>query len=173
MCDVTTALLVAGAAAGYKGQQDMAAAQEAANNQGRELALQNRDLQIQALKNAEEEEAIRASEALRQNSQAAEAARATARVAAGESGISGLSVDALLNDLTMQESRNKQDVLQTQDFGQRQRQLDFQGVQITGQSQVNQMPIVEYPNFLETAGTVGGQAYYQYKRNKALEASTE
>jgi hypothetical protein len=39
------------------------------------------------------------------NARAAAEARATARTAAGEAGVAGLSVEALLNDFTAQEGR--------------------------------------------------------------------
>lgn len=162
MCDpvsIAVGLTIASGVSEYAGQQAAAEAQEEANDRGRELALQNRNLQIRTLQNAEDEESRRASEALMDNSKAAEAARATAQVSAGESGVSGLSIDALLGDLERQEDQNKNDILQTQDFGQRQRQLDREGLGITAQSQINQMPLVQYPSFFETALKTGGKAY--------------
>lgn len=153
MCEPTTVALltVASSAASFVGQQQAASAQESANNEARNLAIQNQRLQIRALQNQEDEENRRAEEALRDNSRAAEAAKATAQVSAGEAGVSGLSVDALLGDLERQEGENKQDIIQTQDFGQRQRQLDREGVGINAQSQINQLPLVEYPSVFEFA----------------------
>ncbi len=167
MCDpVTISLAVAGAAASYVGQQQAASAQEASNASARQLSIQNQDIQIKSLQNAEDEDSRRASEALIDNQKSAQAARATAQVSAGESGVSGLSIDSLLQDLSMQESLNKQDILQTQDFGQRQRQLDREGVGITTSSQINQLPVVEYPSFLEHAASVGTAAYGSYQKKQ-------
>lgn len=164
MCDPTAAIGIGSALVRYVGDQQAAADQEAANAASRNLAIQNQNLQIRALQNAEDEEARRADEALRENSLAADAVRATASVAAGEAGVAGLSVDALLGDLNRQETENKNDVLQTQDFGQRQRQLDREGIGITAQSQVNQLPLVQYPSFFDTAFQIGSAGYDGYER---------
>ena len=178
MCTGLEVALIAGTVASgvssYVGQQQAAKAQNAANMQARDLAIQNQNLQIRSLQNREDEEARRAEEALRENSLAADATRATAAVAAGEAGISGLSVDALIGDITRQEVENKQDVLQTQDFGQRQRQLDREGLGITAQSQINQLPLVEYPSFFDTAVGTATQAFGAYQgqqlRQKQLDS---
>lgn len=170
---ISIGLTAASGVASYVGQQNAAAAQEAANAQGRNLAIQNQQLQIRALQNQEDEESRRAEEALRENSLAADATRATAAVSAGEAGVAGLSVDALLGDITRQESENKQDVLQTQDFGQRQRQLDREGLGITTQSQINQLPLVEYPSFFDTALQTGTAAFGQYSDFKTRQSQTK
>jgi hypothetical protein len=159
-------LSLASAASSFVGQSQAASAQASANNQTRTLALQNQNLQIRSLQNAEDEENRRATESLIDNSRAAEAAKSTALVSAGESGVSGLSIEALLGDLDRQAGENKQDVLQTQDFGQRQRQLDREGLGINTQSQINQLPIVEYPSFVEHAFAAGGSAYSSYNKGK-------
>lgn len=174
MCEPTTMaiLSVASTAASFVGQQQAASAQESANNSARNLAIQNQNLQIRALQNAEDEENRRATESLIDNSRAAEAAKATGLVAAGESGVSGLSIDALLGDLDRQEGENKQDVLQTQDFGQRQRQLDREGLGITAQSQINQLPIVQYPSFIGSAIEAGASGYSSYQKQKGLSRTT-
>lgn len=148
MCDpvTLTVLTVASTAATFIGQKQAADAQEAANQQSRNLVIQNQRLQIRALQNQEDEDSRQAGEALRDNAQAADAAAATARVAAGESGVSGLSIDALLGDIVRQESENRFDIQSTQDFRQRQRELDREGVGITATSQVNQLPLVNEPD---------------------------
>ena len=159
MCDPLTAITVASGVAGFIGDRQAAAAQEAANAQARNLAIQNQNLQIRALRNAEEENSRRASEALRDNQRAADATRATAQVAAGEAGVSGLSVDALLGDITRQETANNQDIQDTLDFQQRQIQLDREGAGITAQSQVNQLPLVEFPSFFDAATSTATAAF--------------
>lgn len=168
MCDPVTALTVASTAVGFIGQQQQAAAQEAANNQARNLAIQNQQLQIRALQNQEDEEARRASEALFDNQRQAEARKATAMVSAGEAGVSGLSVDALLGDLDRQVAENKQDIIQTVDFGQRQRQLDREGVGINAQSQVNQLPPVQFPSIFGAAIDAGVSGYRTRQQQKRL-----
>lgn len=169
MCDpvTLTVMTVASGAMQYIGQKQAASAQEAANMQARNLAIQNQQLQIRALQNQEDEDARRAGEALRDNSRDAEAARATAQVAAGESGVAGLSVDALLGDIMRQESENKFDILSIQDANQRQRQLDREGLGITTQSQINQLPLVQYPSFAEAALSTAISGASTYSRAKA------
>lgn len=167
MCDPISAGLAIGAGVlNYAGQQQMANAQAAANAQGRELAIQNQRLQIQALNNQEDEDRREASDAIMRSSQEAEAVAATARVASGEAGVSGLSVDALMGDIVMQETANRRTILDTQDNRQRQRQLDREGLGITTQSQINQMPIPEYPSFFGTFLQTGGSIYGQYKQDQ-------
>jgi len=170
MCDPVTALTVATVASGvtgFIGQQQAASAQEAANMQSRNLAIQNQNLQIRALRNQEEEDAVQASQALQDSAREAAALRARATVAAGESGVSGLSIDALMGDIVRQETENRLNILQTQDFRQRQRQLDREGLGITTQSQINQLPAVQYPSFLEAVASTGSAAYGVYQRGQA------
>lgn len=167
MCEPATILTiatVASGAAGFVGANNAARAQDKANEQARNLAIQNQQLQIRSLRNAEDEEARRASESLVSNARAADSATATAQVSAGEAGVSGLSVDALLGDIIRQETENRQDVLQTQDFGQRQRQLDREGLGITTQSQFNQLPLVQYPSFFEHAANTAVSAFGVHQR---------
>ena len=173
MCEIATALTVASGVAGLVGQQQAASAQEAANNQARALAIRNQDLQIRALQNAEDEDRRRTSEALIDNQRAANAAKATAQVAAGEAGVAGLSVDALLGDIVRQETENKQDILTTQDFQQRQRQLDREGIGITATSQVNQLPLVEYPSFFNSSLGTASDAFTTYRKSKVLKDKTK
>ncbi len=173
MCDPATALTIASGVASFVGQQQAASAQEAANEQGRQLAIQNQQLQIRALQNQEDEDSKRAAEALADNSRAAEALKATARVSAGEAGISGLSVDALLGDLTRQESENAGEIIQTLDFQQRQRDLQREGTGITTQSQINQLPLVQYPSFFDAAIGTATAAFSTYQQSQALKARTQ
>lgn len=169
MCDPVSLTIATVASAGmsYIGQQQAAKAQEKANRQSAALMMQNQALQIRALQNAEDEDRERTNEDIMDNQKAADAARATAAVAAGESGVSGLSVDALLGDLIRQESENRGDILTSQDFRQRQRQLDREGIGITTQSQVNQLPRPEYPSFLGTALQAGIDGVNTYQSAKA------
>ena len=171
MCDPITAITVASGAAGFLGQRQAASAQEAANTQARNLTIQNQNLQIRSLQNAEDEERRRASESLIENSRAGEAARATASVAASEGGVSGLSIDALLGDLGFQQTENRNDILQTQNFGQDQRQLDREGLGITAQSQINQLPLVEFPSFFDFGVQTGGAAVSTRQQVLARQAS--
>ena len=159
MCEPATALAVASGLASFIGQSQVASMQKKANEQARNMTIQNQELQIRSLNNAEDENSRRASQALRDNQKAASATRATAQVAAGESGVAGLSLDALLGDLSRQESTNNQNIKQTLDFQQQQIQLNREGVAITAQSQINQLPLVEYPSFFDAASQTALAVY--------------
>lgn len=169
MCEPTTMaiLTVASGAMSYVGQQQAAKAQEASNAQARNLAIQNQNLQIRALRNQEEEDRVRTQEALEDTRKAAEAAQATAMVSAGESGVSGLSVDALLGDIDFQANENNQEIIQTQNFRQQQRQLDREGLGINAQSQINQLPPVQFPSLFGAALETGASAFGAYNTTKA------
>jgi len=171
MCDPITALTVASGVAGFVGQQQQAKAQASANKRTQALILQNQSLQIQSLQNAEDEDRVKTQESIINNQKAADAARATAAVSAGEAGVSGLSVDALLGDLTLQEAENRNDLMMSQDFRQRQRQLDREGIGITSQSQVNQMPTPQYPSFFEAALSTAASGVNTYQIGKARQTA--
>lgn len=156
MCDpVTATIAIASAATSYMGQKQAADAQSAANEQARSLAIQNQNLQIRALRNQEDEDRVSSTNAMRKSQMEAEKVAARARVASGESGVSGLSIDALLGDVDMQLTDNLNTIRTTQGFRQRQRQLDREGLGITTQSQINRLPAVQYPSLLETAANAG------------------
>ena len=53
------------------------------------------------------QEQVAAAQRIQASAKRAREARATARVSAGEAGVAGLSVDALINDLTRQEAENR------------------------------------------------------------------
>lgn len=171
MCELMTALAVASAGMSYMGQAQAAKAQEAANRQATALALQNQQLQIRALQNQEDEDRAATQNEVLSNSRAADAARATSMVAAGEAGVSGLSVDALLGDLVMQETNNRNNLLTSQDYRQRQRQLDREGVGITTRSQINQLPTVQKPSILGSALQAGIDGVGAYRQSQIYNAA--
>ena len=76
-------------------------------------------------------------------------ARATARVSAGEAGVAGLSVDALINDLTRQEAQFNFSELQQTQF--REQGLRFAIDNTAQRSYMNQLAInkpIAQPNYL-------------------------
>lgn len=165
MCEPTTiaiGLAVASGVSTVVGQVQAASAQSKANARSQELIVRNQNLQIQALQNREDEESKRASEELFDNQRAENAAIARARVSAGEAGVSGLSIDALLNDLEFQGNENALDIEQNFDFNQRQRQLEAEGIGITSESQINQLPAVQQPDYLGIALNTGANAFGAY-----------
>lgn len=166
MCDPMTALSIAGSVSGFMGQQQMAKSQNAANQVARQQAINSQRLQIQGLQNQEEEDAKKATQSLLENSMKASATAATARVSAGESGVSGLSVDALLGDIDATEDRNKDNILATESFQTRQRELQREGIVQNTQSTVQSLPTVEYPSFFSSAVAGASDAYSTYNKYK-------
>lgn len=162
-----TVMTVASGVLDYAGKVQAANAQEKANNRSRELSIQNQNLQIRALQNQADEDRRQATEALLDNQRDADAARASAAVAAGEAGVSGLSVDALMGDLVRQETDNRLDILSINSFQQRQRELDREGIGITTQSQINQLPLVEYPSFAGAALSTAMDGVGTYQKAKS------
>lgn len=61
--------------------------------------------EVSVTRQRQRQEQIAAAQKLQEGQTQAMEARATARVSAGESGVSGLSVDALINDLSRQEAQ--------------------------------------------------------------------
>ena len=60
--------------------------------------------EVSSLRTQQAQEQVAAAQRLQANKTRAREARATARVSAGEAGVAGLSVDALMNDLTRKEA---------------------------------------------------------------------
>ena len=98
MFAVSTGLAVAQAGMQVSGQRKTAKAQASANAQAEALARQNYINQIDALQQQRHQESARSSQAITEHQRDAIRARATAQTAAGEAGVSGLSVDALMRD---------------------------------------------------------------------------
>ena len=107
MCNppmVAAGLGVATAFTGYKGEQAAANAQAAAQAQ-QSKAERQRLLQQQGAERINQRFQEKQSAVEMQKAQVkAMEARATARTSAGESGVSGVSVDALMNDLTRKQA---------------------------------------------------------------------
>ena len=72
--------------------------------------------EVSVTRQRQRQEQIVAAQKIQQSQTQAMEARATARTSAGESGVSGLSVDALIGDLTRQEAEYNFSVQQQQQF---------------------------------------------------------
>ncbi|WP_043236608.1 hypothetical protein [Bosea sp. LC85] len=76
-------------------------------------------------------------------------ARATARVAAGEAGISGLSVDQLLRDFSGRQARHNDRVDQNTDWTITQLQQEKKGLGYQYKDRVNAVPTGQKPSFAD------------------------
>jgi precorrin-3B methylase len=86
------------------GQRQQARMQEQAQRTATQQERQRYLAEVSAMRTQQQQEMIARAQRIQEASRKAMEARATARVSAGESGVSGLSIDALLGDLTRKES---------------------------------------------------------------------
>lgn len=153
MCDIVTAaaLVVGGAQASMtiSGQRQAAKAQ--AKVQRRAALAENDRLskEYSSMRMSQAQERIAQAQRISAAQTRAREARATARVSAGESGVAGISVDALINDMTRQEAQfNFAEAQQTR-F--REQGLLFGMDNAAQRSYMNQLAInkpIEQPNYL-------------------------
>jgi len=97
----------------------------------------------------------------------ARAARATAMVSAGESGVSGLTVDALLADIYGKEAEYKDRVTQNTGFTTDNLKAEMKGLQAKAQDRINGIQPMNGPNPLASAlkiGASGLNAFGSYKK---------
>ncbi|WP_431855006.1 virion core protein, T7 gp14 family [Azospirillum sp.] len=90
-------------------------------------------------------------------------ARAKAATAAGEAGISGLSVDALLADFQRQQSGFTETV--KTNFSRKSAQIEatMEGVRAGAQSTINQIPEPKAPDYLGAAVRAGTETWGAYR----------
>ena len=165
MCEPATAMLVlsvASTAAGLYGQQQQAKAQNAYNEQQAKNTMEAYRANIAQTNLMQSQEQAAATQKINENNRAAEVARAKALVSAGESGISGLSVDALLADLSGEQARYNESV--NQNYQNASMAIDNQrtNAQVNAASQINSLKTPQSPDYLG-AGLRIGQAVYDYK----------
>ena len=108
--------------------------------------------EVSSMRVQQGQEEVAAAQRVNASARKAREARATARVSAGEAGVAGLSVDALINDLTKQEAEYNfatQQQLQMNDVG-RSMQLENAGLGFTNNMLRINKPI-EGPDYLGAA----------------------
>ena len=171
MCDPVTAgiaMSVASAGTQVIGQRQQARAQAKvqanASKAERERYLQ----EVSSMRVQQGQEQVAAAQRINESAKKAREARATARVSAGEAGVAGLSVDALINDLTREEAEYSfatQQQLQMNDVG-RSMQLENAGLGFTNNMLRINRPI-EQPNYLGAAlsGAQTGMSAYSVTKD--------
>lgn len=175
MCNPVALLAVttlASTAMQYKGAQDQAKSQQRfAKRQAEEgaaLARADFDLQNQVLAERDQQEQEAASQAVTEVQREAAQARASTRVAAGEAGVAGLSVDALLAEFDMQEAaavynikRNRQHSVSQADLSRKGiRAQTAQNIGRTRYAPISRPSLVAHG--LQAAGDAAG-LYAKYK----------
>ena len=149
---VAVALGVAQAGMQIQGQRQMAKTQEKAQANASKAERQRYLHEVSSMRIQQGQEQVAAAQRLQESTKKAREARATARVSAGEAGVAGLSVDALINDLTRKEAEynfNTQKQLQMSDVN-RTMQLEQAGLGFTNNMLRINKPI-EQPNYLGAA----------------------
>ena len=107
MCTpVAVSALVGGAqtVSSIVGQRQQAEMQQQAQATASAQERQRYMAEVSAMRTQQQQEMVARAQRIQEANRKAMEARATARVSAGESGVSGLSVDALLGDLTRKEA---------------------------------------------------------------------
>ncbi len=124
--------------------------QETANREAADAALAF-DITDLLARIAEEQTA--AAQRTNRGFKATRQASSTARVAAGEAGVAGVSVDLLLDDLQREQGEFADSVEQNLEITQRQVERQIRGAGARRNSRVN---AVQAPSFLSTALRIGG-----------------
>lgn len=170
MCDPVSIGLVAGQTLlQFQGERQAAKASEKA---ARQAALNaNRAFGIEAAAENDRlvEEAARDSDAILDNQRKALQAQATARVAAGEAGVAGLSIDALLGDFQRDEAVFRNRTAQNAEARERQSRRRLQGADATRQSRINDANsrVQARPSFLGAALRIGASGVQAYNADQA------
>ena len=105
MCDIPSAIM--GIASGFSqitGQRQMAKAQARSQANASAAERQRYLREVSSMRTQQGQEQMAAAQRIQASTKKAREARSTARVSAGEAGVAGLSVDALINDLTREEA---------------------------------------------------------------------
>jgi hypothetical protein len=154
-----------------KGQKQQAKAQAKAQ-QNASIAEQQRYLsEMSAMRLRERQEKVAAAQRIQQSTKAAREARATARVSAGEAGVAGLSVDALINDLTRKQGDFNSSIQQQLNFGEVNRTLGFEDA--SNRTRMNLLSInrpIAQPDYAGAAlsGAQTGMSAYSFGKDAGL-----
>lgn len=153
MCEpISIGMALASTASSIVGQQQAAKAQ-ARSQANASTAERQRYLQeVSSMRIQQGQEQVAAAQRIQESTRKAREARSTARVSAGEAGVAGLSVDALINDLTREEASYNfatQQQTQMNDVN-RTMQLDQAGLGFTNNMLRINRPI-EQPDYLGAA----------------------
>lgn len=158
------AIGVASSGAGLLGQMSQGAAVTARNKMQANLDL--RALNDEYTQGAHQEiyRNDEAEQKLHANSQAARAASATAAVSAGEAGVQGTSVNALMQEYDAKKGQYAADVEYNRKSENDAIQLQMKGFKDQAQSQLNQLTPPTPPDYFGAIAGVGESAFSAYNR---------
>tara|TARA_R110002153_G_scaffold260708_1_gene420820 strand:- start:8149 stop:8763 length:615 start_codon:yes stop_codon:yes gene_type:complete len=154
---------VAQAGLSIHGQRQQAKTQEKMQKNASAAEQQRYLSEVSASRLRERQEKIAASQQIQRTTTKAREARATARVSAGEAGVSGLSVDALINDMTRKEGEANFSIQQQMKFAEQSRAMGLDDS--ANRSRMNLLSInkpIEQPNYLGAilSGAQTGMSMY-------------
>ena len=153
MCEpISIGLAMASMGAQIQGQKQQAKAQAKAQANASAAERQRYLHEVSSMRLQQGQEQVAAAQRIQESTRKAREARSTARVSAGEAGVAGLSVDALINDLTREEASYNfatQQQTQMNDVN-RSLQLRDAGLGFTNNMLRINKPI-EQPNYLGAA----------------------
>ncbi|OOO32855.1 hypothetical protein EFR00_30470 [Rhizobium sophoriradicis] len=171
MCDPGSmiGLAVGAAAQAFQYRSDVAAAEEQnklyrqnaarANQNARDQMFQTQQRMLQEQEKAGAEKA--------DNLKEAREAKATATVAAGESGVSGLSVDALLAEFDGRASLANDRIDQNTDWTLNQLSNEMKGIRSNAEDRINSVQRSAKPSLFDAGLRIAGKgidSYNDYKR---------
>ena len=101
---IAAGLGIASMGAQVMGQRQMAKTQAKVQKNASAAERQRYLHEVSSMRLQQGQEQVAAAQRIQESTRKAREARSTARVSAGEAGVAGLSVDALINDLTREEA---------------------------------------------------------------------
>lgn len=155
--EVGTAAVTVASAAGT------ASAQEEANEIATDNARKARDANYDQIMAMASQEQAAAEQQLRANDEEALRATERAKVAAGESGVTGLSVEALLADMYGKQATFTDNVQQNLEATNQQLGFEIGNTDRAFQSTVNNLTPVSRPNYAGEALKAGSGVFGAYK----------
>ena len=174
MAKISLATTIASTGMSLMAQRQQAKAQAAAQRNAsiRENQRYQREATAARLKEAQED-TILANE-IQDAARKAQSARATAIVAAGESGVTGLSVDALVDDYTRQEANYRFALTEQARMTGLNNQLQFDEMGFRNQNNIMKInQPIKKPDYLGSMVNMAGSYMTisnQYQQNKLTEA---
>lgn len=154
---------VASAGAGVAAQAGAASAQSEANEIAKDNAIEARDANYDQLHLMAQQEQAAAEQQIQENDLEALRSTETAKVAAGESGVTGLSVDALLADMYGKSARFEDNVNQNLEARTNQIGFEMENVDRSYRSTVSSLPQPAKPDYLGATIKAGSGIFGAYK----------
>lgn len=162
-----TGLQIVSSVMGVVGQMQAQSAQEEANQRQYENTMKARAANINQTNLMQQQEREAAVQKLDENNMAARAAKSTATASAGDNGISGLSVDALIADLGSKQKRFNSSVSANYDLASSGIANQRENVDINAASAINALKTPAMPDYFGAALRIGKSVYdYQNPNSK-------